>query len=120
VSSPALANGVVYINSTDFNLYALNASTGAKIGNFTIIPNNLSESIRFSSPAVAGNMVFVGIDNTLFAIEVSSFASSVSSRVLPLSDYLLILSVIVVIAILAVAFIVYNKKMRKSKKRAST
>jgi outer membrane protein assembly factor BamB len=30
-SSPAVANGVVYIGSEDDNLYALNASTGAKL-----------------------------------------------------------------------------------------
>src|SRR5215471_1523390 len=34
-SSPAVANGVVYIGSGDHNIYALNASTGAKLWSFT-------------------------------------------------------------------------------------
>ena len=33
-SSPAVANGVVYVGSSDGNLYALNASTGARLWNF--------------------------------------------------------------------------------------
>src|SRR5665647_2209115 len=34
-SSPAVANGVVYIGSDDHNVYALNAASGAKLWNFT-------------------------------------------------------------------------------------
>ena len=33
-SSPAVANGVVYVGSDDGNLYALNASTGAKLWSY--------------------------------------------------------------------------------------
>src|ERR1700730_10595909 len=32
-SSPAVANGVVYVGSWDNNVYAMNASTGAKLWN---------------------------------------------------------------------------------------
>ena len=35
VSSPAVANGVVYVGSEDDNVYALNASTGAKLWSYT-------------------------------------------------------------------------------------
>ena len=31
-SSPAVANGIVYVASGDFKVYALNATTGAKSG----------------------------------------------------------------------------------------
>ena len=34
-SSPAVANGVVYVGSDDDNLYALNASTGALLWKYT-------------------------------------------------------------------------------------
>ena len=34
-SSPAVANGVVYVGSEDDNLYALNAATGKKLWSFT-------------------------------------------------------------------------------------
>ena len=33
-SSPAVANGVVYVGSDDGNVYALNASTGAKLWSY--------------------------------------------------------------------------------------
>src|SRR5659263_318007 len=32
-SSPAVANGIVYVGSNDGNIYALNATTGAKLWN---------------------------------------------------------------------------------------
>jgi outer membrane protein assembly factor BamB len=34
-SSPAVANGVVYVGSDDDNVYALNARTGAKLWSYT-------------------------------------------------------------------------------------
>jgi len=34
-SSPAVANGVVYVGSDDYKVYALNASTGALPGSLT-------------------------------------------------------------------------------------
>ena len=33
-SSPAVVNGVVYVGSVDHNVYALNASTGAKLWSY--------------------------------------------------------------------------------------
>jgi outer membrane protein assembly factor BamB len=52
-SSPAVANGVVYVGSGDYNLYALNASTGVLLWNYANGPGQ-------SSPAVANGMVYVG------------------------------------------------------------
>ena len=52
-SSPAVANGVVYVGSDDGNVYALNAKTGVKLWSYT------TDSNVFSSPAVANGMVYV-------------------------------------------------------------
>ena len=52
-SSPAVANGVVYVGSGDHNVYALNANTGALLWSFA--------TGRYgSSPAVADGAVYVG------------------------------------------------------------
>ena len=53
-SSPAVANGVVYVGSDDGNLYALDASTGALLWSYT------TGDIVFSSPAVANGIVYFG------------------------------------------------------------
>jgi len=73
-SSPAVAEGIVYVNSFDYNLYAFNASTGDKVGNFTLIQPDIDFLARFSSPSIVDSMVYVGIDETLYAINISSFS----------------------------------------------
>jgi outer membrane protein assembly factor BamB len=55
-SSPAVANGVVYVGSDDYNVYALNAKTGAKLWSYAT-----GDSVH-SSPAVANGMVYVCSD----------------------------------------------------------
>jgi outer membrane protein assembly factor BamB len=61
-SSPAVANGVVYVGSYDHNLYAFNAQTGAQLWS---TPTGASIS---SSPAVADGVVYVGSeDDSLYA-----------------------------------------------------
>jgi len=63
-SSPAVANGVVYVGSYDKNVYALDASTGNKIWSFAT-----GDSIE-SSPAVANGIVYIGsIDSKLYALD---------------------------------------------------
>ncbi len=63
-SSPAVANGIVYVGSNDNNTYAIDAVTGTekwrfKTGNFV-----------FSSPAIANGVVYVGsVDKNLYAID---------------------------------------------------
>jgi len=54
LSSPAVANGVVYVSSEDYNIYALNATTGAKFWNYA------TRGYIVSSPAVANGVVYVG------------------------------------------------------------
>ena len=43
-SSPAVANGVVYVGSDDGNVYALNAATGAELWSYT------TEALSFPRP----------------------------------------------------------------------
>jgi eukaryotic-like serine/threonine-protein kinase len=56
-SSPTVANGVVYVGSTDDNVYALNSATGAELWRF---PTGSSVE---SSPAVVNGRVYVGSDD---------------------------------------------------------
>ena len=74
ISSPAVANGVVYINSRvseDGNdngtMYALNASTGALLWSYTAGTG--------STPAVANGVVYVGsVDDNVYALNASTGA----------------------------------------------
>ena len=54
LASPAVANGVVYFGSNDYNEYALNAHTGAKLWSFD------TGYFAQSSPAVLDGTVYVG------------------------------------------------------------
>ena len=56
-----MANGVVYVGSTDNNTYALNASTGALLWKYTT-------GIVESSPAVVNGVVYIGgYDGNVYA-----------------------------------------------------
>ncbi len=68
-SSPAVVNGVVYIGSLDDNVYALNASTGAKLWSFT------TGGLVESSPAVVNSVVYIGsFDGNVYALNASTGA----------------------------------------------
>lgn len=68
-SSPVVANGTVFVGSTDNNIYALDASTGAL--RWSATTGNVIES----SPAVANKVVYVGSgDTSLYALDASSGA----------------------------------------------
>jgi glucose dehydrogenase len=56
-SSPAVANGVVYVGSLDFNVYALKARTGTKLWSYQ------TGLYLQSSPAVANGVVYVGSED---------------------------------------------------------
>jgi hypothetical protein len=61
-SSPAVANGVVYIGAGRSNLYALNAANGTELWNFT------AGDVINSSPAVANGAVYVtSLDGNVYA-----------------------------------------------------
>jgi outer membrane protein assembly factor BamB len=63
-TSPAVANGVVYVGSaSDYNLYALNARTGAKLWSFRTGDN------VGSTPAIADGIVYFGsFDKNVYAL----------------------------------------------------
>ncbi|HYK36731.1 PQQ-binding-like beta-propeller repeat protein [Alloacidobacterium sp.] len=66
-SSPAVVNGVAYIGSGNGNVYALNATTGAKLWSFT------TGGEVISSPAVTNGVVYFGsLDNNLYALNAST------------------------------------------------
>ena len=61
-SSPAVANGVVYVGAEDDNVYAIDASSGTVLWTYTT--GNAVES----SPTVANGMVYVGsLDDNVYA-----------------------------------------------------
>lgn len=63
-SSPAVADGVVYVGSQDSRLYALDAETGRELWSFA------AESWVESSPAVADGVVYFGSnDGNLYALD---------------------------------------------------
>ena len=62
-SSPAVADGVVYVGSDDHNLYAFDAVSGALLWNYTT-----GRAVR-ASPAVANDVVYFGSDdNNIYAL----------------------------------------------------
>ena len=68
-SSPAVANGVVYVGSFDDNVYALAARTGALLWNYTT--GNYVES----SPTVVNGVVYIGSDDdSVYALNAASGA----------------------------------------------
>ena len=73
ISSPAVSGGVVYFGTTDNNntLFALNATSGAKIWNYTL-PTGAANKIQ-SSPAIASNgIVYFGSDNNkVYAVNIT-------------------------------------------------
>ncbi|HXJ66234.1 MAG TPA: PQQ-binding-like beta-propeller repeat protein [Actinomycetota bacterium] len=72
LSSPAVADGVVYVGSDDHNLYAFPASCGT--GGAVCSPrwHGTTGSFVESSPAVAGGAVYVGSsDGNLYAFPAS-------------------------------------------------
>jgi outer membrane protein assembly factor BamB len=68
-SSPAVANGIVYVGSLDGNLYAFNANgCGLSSCNPLWIGQMSHEFSTVSSPAVANGVVFIGsADHKLYA-----------------------------------------------------
>ena len=70
VSSPAVVNGVVYVGSDDFNVYALNANTGAKLW------SSATGGPVYSSPAVADGVVYVSSnDGNVYALNATTGAT---------------------------------------------
>ena len=68
-SSPAVVNGVVYVGSIDGNVYALDATTGAKVWSYK------TDGYVQSSPAVVNGVVYVGsYDANVYALNATTGA----------------------------------------------
>ena len=66
-SSSAVVNGIVYVDSNDKNIYALNAITGTQLWNYTIDGG-------ISSPAVVGEVVYIGSWDNVYALKATDSA----------------------------------------------
>ncbi|HTS36497.1 MAG TPA: PQQ-binding-like beta-propeller repeat protein [Candidatus Solibacter sp.] len=67
LGSPVSASGMIYVGSTDGNLYALDAETGAQKWKFD------AKSRIPSTPAIAGGVVyFTAYDGVLYALDAST------------------------------------------------
>ena len=67
VSSPVVADGVLYVGSGDFNVYALDARNGVKLWNYP------TGDFVVASPAVANRVVYVGSeDSNFYALKTSN------------------------------------------------
>jgi outer membrane protein assembly factor BamB len=65
--SPAIANRMAYIGSTDHNLYAVDLATGTQKWKFP------TESRVNSSPAVSGGVVYFGsMDANFYAVDATT------------------------------------------------
>jgi outer membrane protein assembly factor BamB len=68
LSSPAVANGMVYFGSGDSYVYALDAATGA------LRWKGPSGDVVHSSPAIAGGNLIIGSwDSFVYAVDATSF-----------------------------------------------
>lgn len=80
-SSPAVANGKVYIGVYNGNVYCLNAATGALMWNYTTGSN------IHSSPAIAGDVVYIGSDDgNLYALNASTGTKMWNYTIQPILD----------------------------------
>jgi outer membrane protein assembly factor BamB len=78
VSSPAVANGIVYIGSGDGNLYALHLDTGA------LDWKSKTGGRITSSPAVANGVVYAGSQSgSLYAFDATTGATRWSAAIQP-------------------------------------
>ena len=67
LSSPMIANGIVYIGSGDHNVYALDAATGALRWSFA------TGDVVHATPALADGLVYIGSwDRNLYALDAAT------------------------------------------------
>jgi len=67
VNSSATHNGVVYVGSDDYNIYALDTNTGKKVWSYA------TGNAVWSSPTVANGVVYVGSeDHNVYALDANT------------------------------------------------
>ncbi|MFC1893907.1 PQQ-binding-like beta-propeller repeat protein, partial [Chloroflexota bacterium] len=84
-SRPAVSNGVVYAYGWDGKAYAFDENTGATMAGFPSVALNTPSDRNWSSPAVAGDKVFIGAGTTQ-KLKVLGAAGSASAGVV-LDEY---------------------------------
>jgi outer membrane protein assembly factor BamB len=79
-SSPAVANGIVYVGSDDQSVYALNASTGAELWSYATsgaVRAFGSRNFVNGSPALASGVLYFGSgDGNVYALGAGSSGGS--------------------------------------------
>jgi outer membrane protein assembly factor BamB len=80
MSSPAVANGVVYVGSQDGKVYALDAAgstncSGTPTSCSPLWTADTGGGAEFSSPAVANGVVYAGSGNNLYAFDATGSAN---------------------------------------------
>jgi len=105
-TSPAVANGAVYVGSDDGNLYALNATNGDILWNYTI--SDRDHAVQ-SSPVVANGVVYIGSGaHNIYAF--GNQAAPIAS-----SNTLLIMIGVVVIVLTVIIIVIIVRKRLKPK-----
>jgi outer membrane protein assembly factor BamB len=108
-SSPAIADGKLYIGSNDGYLYCLNATSGTLLWNYRI------GTEAKSSPAIAdGKLYIVSREGTVFCFGASS-AQPVGPSFSPSSyELYTLIAVVVIVTIFACAYLYVRIRKRKS------
>ena len=86
-NSPAVAGGAVYVYGWDAKLYAFDEMTGVpKVGFPSVALSNPNDR-NWSSPAVAGDKVFVGAGTSQKLKVLGAAGSALAGQVLPFGEY---------------------------------
>ena len=102
-SSPAVANGVVFVGSFDKNLYALEASSGALLWSYLTLDKVIS------SPAISDEAVYFGsYDHLVYAVGSSSKSPCYDQS----NDLITIILFVVAIVIISIATLVLLRRTR--------
>jgi outer membrane protein assembly factor BamB len=103
ISSPAVANGTVYVGSDDSNIYALNATTGKLTWSFT------TGDEVISCPAVVNGVVYVGsYDSYVYAI--GNAAAATSQATTPGFEVVLAVVGLVFVGLVIAAYVVRRRR----------
>ncbi len=99
-SSPVAANGAVYVGADDGNLYAINATTGAKLWSYSL---GEPQQLR-CSPAIANGYVYMGSSGVF----VTSLGLSRVGRAQSPIDLFYIVLISCIILIIFVGLLIYK------------
>ena len=100
------------LSSFDGNFYALKATDGSQVWNYTHIGVGSSPAIDggvISSPSIDGGVIYLGSDRTVYALgESSSSFSSIWSNNL----FIIVGVVVAVVIVAAVVFLMFRKRSK--------